>query len=184
MMSSGSQTPTSRVTACSRCRWAGPEQPEVQRCFAAHGVQPHPRQYTVVVSGQGPPPEFPVARCPSRRRSPFRRRSCRRAVGTDVVAGSERKPVPTGATGRDRCSAASMMSGCASRTVGRWRTPLQVIPRTQWAKGARHPTHLAYLVRLVTPAARTTQWRERLIPVTAIAPPPSPRSSSGSHPKR
>jgi hypothetical protein len=38
-------------------------------------------------------------------------------------------------------------------------------------------------MRLVTPAARTTQWRERLIPVTAIAPPPSPRSSSGSHPQ-
>ena len=70
--------------------------------------------------------------------------------------------------------APSMMPGCASRTVGRWRTPLQVIPRTQWAKGARHRTHLAYLVRLVTPAARTTQWRERLIPVTAIAPPPYP----------
>src|SRR4051812_24006401 len=195
IMSSGSQTPTCRVTACSRCRWAGPEQPEGPACFAAHGVQPHPRQYTVVVSGQGCPPEFPVAadrnpchgqmrvpqstvpvdrsapecgRTPGPTCNPMPAVSpgddlrsadagAERAVSTDVVAGSERKPVPTGATGRDRFSAASMMPGCATRTVGRWRTPLQVIPRTQWAKGARHRTHLAYLVRLVSPAARTTQ---------------------------
>ena len=126
----------------------------------------------------------PDARCPAGDDLRSADAGAERAVGTDVVAGSERKPVPTGATGRDRFSAASMMPGCASRTVGRWGTPLPVIPRTQWAKGARHRTHLAYLVRLVTPAARTTQWRERLIPITAIAPPPSPRSSSGSQPKR
>jgi hypothetical protein len=100
-----------------------------------------------------------------------------RAVGTDVVAGSERKPVPTGATGRDRCSAASMMPGCASRTVGRWRTPLQVIPRTQWAKGARHRTHLAYLVRLVTPAARTTRRPARPVRVRVTTTPRPVRHS-------
>src|SRR6478609_963271 len=32
--------------------------------LSPYGVQPQPRQYTVVVSGQGPPPEFPVARRP------------------------------------------------------------------------------------------------------------------------
>jgi hypothetical protein len=177
MMSSGSQTPTCRVTACSRCRWAGPEQPEGPavlrrpRCPAAP-TPVHRRR-----DQQGRPPEFPVARrpqsvprtdegaaihgagrqvsarvraharpdiqpdarCLARRRSPFRRRWCRTGGRHGCGRWQQRKPVPTGATGRDRFSAASMMPGCASRTVGRWRTPLRAVRLRCACVAARMP---------------------------------------------